>query len=469
MNHEVTLCLARRCCCNAVRAKAHDCLSSPTSQSPTPPMVGTAWAVSTGLIAGWFFALGATHSWPVILVRLSWYSTTKSPREKSWGFFSVKISGGEVSREHRIDHTSIMLRRSNDPRSAPHWASCCVAASLLRRIRHDRRYRLPGKLLLFIDLCKHNVGRAFCEGACVMFIATPITSTVTPTETQIVPNFAHTTFGRVAAAAVVLGLVACQNEAPTASDPARTPVSFAVGDVTTSTPEFGKIKVCKSASSNVSGDFTFSRSAVGASGGTVSGNRTIVAAECRVVAEDIGGDDVGSNVSITETSAGLVSITGQRIDNPGAVVSNQPFTNGGTLFVNSFHGFTITFDNFVAPPPPPGNNGCSPGYWKNHNFPNGYSSSTKFADVFNNNVYGNATMLTVLKTGGGGLAALGRQTVSAYFNAIVYADFGYSAMGVIDAFNAVVPGTSAAQNSLKDAFEDLTDVDGRICTNPTGK
>ncbi len=273
----------------------------------------------------------------------------------------------------------------------------------------------------------------------------------------------------VAAAAIFLGLVACQSEAPSALNSPLMPVSFQIGDATGSMPELGKIKVCKSSSSNVSGSFSFSRRAQGASTGSALTNATIDPSNCTVVAEDDGPNGVGSFVTITETSAGLVSVTGQRITAPGGI-ANESFTNGGTLFVNSFHGFTITYNNFVEPPPPPsGNNGCSPGYWKNHKFPAGYTSTTTFASVFGNNVYGSATLLTVLKTGGGGLAALGRQTVSAFFNATVYADFDYTASGVVSAFNAVVPGSSADQSALKNAFEALTDVDGRICTNPTGK
>lgn len=285
----------------------------------------------------------------------------------------------------------------------------------------------------------------------------------------MISSFTKNAFGRVAAAAVVLGLAACQGESPTISsnDGSRSPISFAIGDVTNSTPEFGMLKVCKSATSNVSGSFTSSRTAVGTSAGTTLASKVIQPGECFVIAEDFSPVLNGSNVVLTESSAGLESITGQRIDNLGDV-SDQPFTSGGTLFLNSLHGFTITFNNFVEPPTT-GINGCSPGYWKNHAFPADFTSSTTFASVFGNNVYGSATLLTVLKTGGGGLAALGRQTVSAFFNATVYADFGFTADEVVDEFNAVVPGSSADQNSLKDAFEALTDVDGRVCTNPTGK
>ncbi|MEO5825717.1 MAG: hypothetical protein ABIR59_07510, partial [Gemmatimonadales bacterium] len=184
--------------------------------------------------------------------------------------------------------------------------------------------------------------------------------------------------------------------------------------------------------------------------------------------EDPGLGTNGSAVTTTETSAGMVSVSAQRVDANNSTPINEPFTNGGSLFVNAFHGFTITYVN-VVDVPTAGNNGCSPGYYKNHQFPTGFTSTTTFASVFGNNVYGDATLLTVLKTGGGGLAALGRQTVAAYFNATIYSDFGYSPQDVIDAFNAAVAGTAADQNDLKNTFEALTDVDGRICTNPTGK
>ncbi|MEO5825743.1 MAG: hypothetical protein ABIR59_07640, partial [Gemmatimonadales bacterium] len=97
-------------------------------------------------------------------------------------------------------------------------------------------------------------------------------------------NFHVNTFGRVAAAAVVLGLVACQSEGLTSQDIARTPVAFAIGEATNSTPVLGKIKVCKSASSNVSGTFTFSRTTSDPSTGSVLANATIAPNNCIVVA-----------------------------------------------------------------------------------------------------------------------------------------------------------------------------------------
>ena len=113
-----------------------------------------------------------------------------------------------------------------------------------------------------------------------------------------------------------------------------------------------------------------------------------------------------------------------------------------------------------------GGQGCSPGYWKNHAAPAGYSKTALFSSVFAN-AFPGKTLQQVLETGGGGLNALGRQTVSAYFNALTDMNYEYTAEEVIAAFNAAY--ASGDYTTLKNTFESLTDVDGRICTNPTGK
>lgn len=160
------------------------------------------------------------------------------------------------------------------------------------------------------------------------------------------------------ATVVAVGLTACSGEiAPTAVDAIGSP-RLAVGSATTGTPEYGKIKVCKSASSNTSGTFDVSRTAKGASTGTVIGTVTIAPGNCVVVAEDDGGNGVGSDVTISETSAGLQSVSAQRIDRNQEtgedVIGNEPFDASGTdtKFVNIFHGFTVTFVNVIEVPPP---------------------------------------------------------------------------------------------------------------------
>ncbi|HYN10936.1 MAG TPA: hypothetical protein VES67_26370, partial [Vicinamibacterales bacterium] len=130
----------------------------------------------------------------------------------------------------------------------------------------------------------------------------------------------------------------------------------AVGDTTTSTPAFSRLKVCKVG--NVSGTFTVSAAPAGGGSPTVLSPITVAAGQCRIVAEDFDtATGVGGNITVTETSAGLQSISAQRIDAPAGTISSFTFTNGQTLFLNSFHGYTITFTNNVPPPPPPLGNG----------------------------------------------------------------------------------------------------------------
>jgi hypothetical protein len=86
--------------------------------------------------------------------------------------------------------------------------------------------------------------------------------------------------------------------------------------------------------------------------------------------------------------------------------------------------------------------GCSPGYWKQSqhfgNYPAPYTPGTLFSSVFEN-AFPGKTLLQVVSQGGGGLNALGRQTVAALLNASS-TGYAYSAAQVIAQFNAVYPG-----------------------------
>jgi hypothetical protein len=104
--------------------------------------------------------------------------------------------------------------------------------------------------------------------------------------------------------------------------------------------------------------------------------------------------------------------------------------------------------------------GCSPGYWKNHAAPAGYSKNVLFSSIFDN-AFPGLTLQQVLNLQGGGLNALGRQTVSAYFNSIAVAGYEMTTAQVIAAFNAAYPGSD--YTTLKNTFEALTDIYPRIC------
>ena len=121
--------------------------------------------------------------------------------------------------------------------------------------------------------------------------------------------------------------------------------------------------------------------------------------------------------------------------------------------------------------PPQGGMGCSPGYWKNHRFPAGYSKTQLFSTIFENafpNPAPGMTLQQVLEQGGGGLKSLGRHTVSAFLNAVALGtNYELTPTQVVNKFNGVFPGGN--YGALSDEFEALQDVGGRQCGNPTGK
>jgi hypothetical protein len=175
-----------------------------------------------------------------------------------------------------------------------------------------------------------------------------------------------TSYSRITGFAVagLVGIAACSTVGDNLPTNIKSPTSarFAIGDVTNSTPELGKLKVCKSAESNVAGSFTFAREQFGSPGaGYLFGalaSLSLNPDNCRVVAEDNGGNLIGSILRITEVPDDLVSVSGQRIDQEvggtQTFITPLTFSNGGQVVINIFHGATITFVNHreVQEPPP---------------------------------------------------------------------------------------------------------------------
>jgi len=174
---------------------------------------------------------------------------------------------------------------------------------------------------------------------------------------------AYTVFTSFAVAGLV-GLAACAtpgDNGPTAIQAPTSASLLAVGDLTDNTPELGVLKVCKTG--NAGGDFTLAReqhgdgSLLGYIFGIIAPTFHLDVNICKVVAVDNGGDGIWSILTLAESSVGLVSISGQQINifpagSNTSVISALTFTNGDSHAVNSFHGAVITFENFVAPPPP---------------------------------------------------------------------------------------------------------------------
>lgn len=184
---------------------------------------------------------------------------------------------------------------------------------------------------------------------------------------------------------------------------------FAVGDTTDATPVAGVLKICKLG--NVNGTYTISGSGPGS---VIGSPATIATGVCEIVAEN--SDTAVLNVTVTETSAGLQSVSA--MINPGNPVA---FSNGGTLGINFYHGYTITFTNNVVVA---GNNGCTPGYWKQtqhfDSWPSAYKPTDSFDATFGigtNWFPSGYTLLDALSAGGGGATALGRQATAALLSA----------------------------------------------------
>lgn len=108
------------------------------------------------------------------------------------------------------------------------------------------------------------------------------------------------------------------------------------------------------------------------------------------------------------------------------------------------------------PPPPPGGQGCTPGYWKQSqhfdSWPAAYSPSTSFESVFGRDVPGNPTLLDALGLGGGGLKALMRHAAAALLNS-ASVNYGLTTGQVITKFQAAYD--SKDYETTKNLFDTL--------------
>lgn len=101
--------------------------------------------------------------------------------------------------------------------------------------------------------------------------------------------------------------------------------------------------------------------------------------------------------------------------------------------------------------------GCTPGYWKQqHHFADWtapYEPGDEFSAYFED-AFPGLTLVQVLNGKGGGLTALGRHTVAALLNAAnSEVSYDLTTGEVIDAFNAVYPGSKGDYQNLKNELE----------------
>lgn len=107
--------------------------------------------------------------------------------------------------------------------------------------------------------------------------------------------------------------------------------------------------------------------------------------------------------------------------------------------------------------PPYQNEGCTPGYWKNHltSWPYPYTPSTRFADVFGVVIPNDSlTLQQALNLGGGGFSKIARHGVAALLSAAhPGVAYPYTVEQVIDAVKDAVGGDKNAIEALVMANE----------------
>lgn len=253
-----------------------------------------------------------------------------------------------------------------------------------------------------------------------------------------------TELGRVTGLVAVAALVAigCQSgDLPTKQNGVGPEFDHAPNGATDVQME--QFKICKHGSS--------------ASFSVTNGNNAtenLTDGECRTIQTS------GTGVTVTVTETGAQA--GYEFD----YVEVTTILAGTTTFLGSFTDPTVVghIDGdegvlavyFNKPIETVGGQGCTPGYWKQEQHFDSWTSPYDPTDLFSDHfedAFGGMTLAEVLAQGGGGLAALGRHTVAALLNgASGGVSYGQTDLEVIAAFNAVYPGTKGDYNTLKNSF-----------------
>jgi hypothetical protein len=170
---------------------------------------------------------------------------------------------------------------------------------------------------------------------------------------------------------------------------------------------------------------------------------------------NLDGPEWDSLVYDLSVPAGVSSVTAQVLSADSGVGQYNDAKPASLVWVVS----TFRLEKDI-PPPPPGGEGCTPGYWKNHPDswgPTGYSPTDVFDQIFNVSAFGSKTLEEVLRTGGGGLIALGRSAVAALLSA-AHPDVDYDlteAQVLTLVHDAIVSGDADKIERLKNYLDEL--------------
>jgi hypothetical protein len=244
---------------------------------------------------------------------------------------------------------------------------------------------------------------------------------------------------------------------PTSSPHMLTPnrPSLAVaGTLVSDTPVLGELIVCTLGGS--ASDFSATHTPVGTGfgvGATFLASLSLGTGLCEVVTNDEAGDQGGENIAVTALNATFQSVAGFFIGVNGVTPLVNP-QNGDSYFINSFHGIVLLFTN-AAPPPPPGNQGCTPGYWKQDQHFDSWpvALGTTFADAGMSFGF-TGTLLSGLQAKGGDVDALARHAAAAYLNSLSSGvDFAYTTAEVVAIANGTGIYAGLSVEERKDLLE----------------
>ena len=258
-----------------------------------------------------------------------------------------------------------------------------------------------------------------------------------------------------AGAAVMVAAVAaaCSDSAtgPTQRAAFVPKANMAVGDLTNATAVATQLKICKTG--DVGGTFTTTDVGDGDASGnpSIQSPLNVAPGECRIAVIDEGDAtfSIGDFFTVSEADQPNVTETlVQCVINGGAVLPCP-----AQFFINTAHGWTLTFNNHAEPP---GDEGCTPGYWKQDQHFGSWAPvalNTTFSSVFGAGIFG-GTLLEALGLNGGELNALIRHGAAAYLNASNGdVDYAYTTAQVID----IVQGDGAYAGLTVEERKDLLD------------
>lgn len=216
--------------------------------------------------------------------------------------------------------------------------------------------------------------------------------------------------GALAAVGMSL-LTACESGLPTDTSPDFRPAAAIVSDDDTVEPQH--FKVCKV---GTAADFTFTINQGAQTAFSLSSGA------CASIHQNGGWPP--DTVTVTETASSTTQldsiVVSHYLGGGPILITTAVITGTNTVSgrIEFEEGYVATFYNTPIETPP-GGQGCTPGYWKNHRSAWPVSGGLDFDATFGVNLFSpDITLGTAIALGGGGVNKLARHGTAAYLNSL---------------------------------------------------